>query len=117
MGQVFNYLVFRSVVNIREFLWHWYVGSFLKISHHTLNILESLDRDFAVMVNLRNLRKPMYQDSSILGHILGFIFRVARISSGFLVYAFVIAIIGVFYIAWLALPPFFLYQAFINYGR
>ena len=106
------YLIQRFFYRIYEFLRHWYAGGFLAVVHQTLNILESLDRSFAFRITLKNIFKPLYQDYSILGRILGFIFRSARAFFGGVIYLVIVLIAAAIYVGWAILPFYILYQGF-----
>ena len=106
------YLVQRFFYRIYEFLRHWYVGGFLAVVRQTLNILENLDRRFAWKITLRHLFRPLYQDYTILGYILGFIFRIFRVAVASLIYLFVLIIATVIYLTWAAAPIYLMYKAF-----
>ena len=76
----------------------------------TLNILERLDRLFAVKINLRLLFHPLYRDYSIVGRILGPFFRFIRVGIGSLIYAVIGFVAVSLYILWAALPLFIVYK-------
>lgn len=107
------YLVQLFFYRIYEFLRHWYAGGFFAVTHRTLIILEGLDRTIALRVTFRYLFKPMYQDYSVIGHTLGFIFRIARILMGGLVYSVVISAAMAIYLAWAALPLYIVAKGFL----
>lgn len=98
------YLIQRFFYRLGEFLRHWYIVSFFDISHAAINFLERLDQLFALRVTFRNWLKPLYQDYTTLGYILGFFFRTGRVIAGGLVYAAVIVIAAGIYLAWAAVP-------------
>lgn len=104
------YLIQRFFYRIIQFLRHWHIGGFLAITHWTLNILERLDRVLALRITLRFLFKPLYQDYTILGYLLGFIFRSSRILIAAFVYTLVIAVSVVIYLAWAAIPIYLVYK-------
>ncbi|HDH31180.1 MAG TPA: hypothetical protein ENH26_00150 [Candidatus Wolfebacteria bacterium] len=115
MVTAFNYLFNRSIYRITEFFRHWYIKSFFIYSHFVVSQLEKLDRFLAFKITLRYLFKPLYQDYSFLGYILGFIFRVARLIFGGIVYAVIFAIAVAVYIIWLAIPVYIVYQIISNF--
>lgn len=115
MAAVFVYLFNRFIYRIKEFFRHWYIKSFFVYSHFVVSQLEKLDRFLAFKITLRCLFKPLYQDYSFLGHILGFIFRVARLIFGGIVYAIVFALAVALYVIWLATPIYIVYKIIV-YG-
>ncbi len=73
--------------------------------------MTAADRSFALAITLRHFFEPLYKDYSIIGRILGIVFRSARIVIGgvfYLVLAFVFAIV---YLIWLAIPAVILIYA------
>jgi|SRR3989344_2440027 len=107
------YLANRFFYRIFDFIRDWYVGSFLFISRETVNFLESLDRTLAWRITVRNLTQPLYQDHSIIGHTLGFIFRSARIFMGSIVYLVVFVFMAALYLIWAAIPIYILVWGFL----
>lgn len=110
---VISYLLNRFIYRITEFLRHWYIKSFFIYSHFVVSQLEKLDKFLAFKITLRNLFKPLYQDYSFLGYVLGFIFRVARLILGGIIYAVVFVLAIIIYIVWLAVPVYVIYQILI----
>jgi len=108
------YLANRFAYRVFEFLKHWYVNGFLVLNHRTVNFLEYLDRRLALKITFRNWFKPLYQDYTILGYTLGFLFRTLRIIASGIIYFFVIAIAAAIYIAWAALPIYIIYRGFFR---
>ena len=109
------YLVQRFFYRICEFIRHWYIGGFLWFVHRTLSFLERLDRFFAFKTTLRYWLKPLYQDYTFLGYILGFVFRSLRLLAGGVVYlVFVLATFAP-YLIWAAIPVYLVYK--ITYGK
>jgi|GEM_PF-199350 len=106
------YLIQRFFYRIYEFMRHWYIGGFLKVVHRTLSFLEILDRRLALKITLRYLFRPLYQDYTVLGYILGFIFRSARVAIAGFVYLIVILIALAVYLAWAAFPAYLVYKIF-----
>lgn len=99
------YIVNRLVYRIKDFFHHWYVHASRTLGHAFISFLERLDRTFAVRITLGHFFEPLYKDYSIVGRILGVIFRSARVLIGGIVYLFFgIIFLGV-YLAWLLIPP------------
>jgi len=108
----FVYIIYSTFVAIVEFFTHWYVGGFRAGTHWLLEVLARLDRFFAFKITLRYFGQPLFQDRSMVGYVLGFIFRTLRLAVGGVVYLVVIGIAIVFYAAWGLLLPFILYKIF-----
>jgi hypothetical protein len=106
------FLVHRLLYRIYAFLKHWYVGGFMTIARRTVGILESLDQVLAVKITARYFFKPLYQDYSILGYILGFVFRSIRLFTGGLVYLLITLTAVAIYLIWAGLPLYVIYKGF-----
>jgi len=107
------YLGQRFLKSIIRFFEHWYIESFRAISHFMLNVFEGLDKYFALRVTLRNIFKPLYQDRTFIGYILGFIFRSMRLVITSVVYSFVFVVSLGLYLLWLFIPVFIIYKILI----
>ena len=108
------YLAHRFAYRLYAFIWHWYVGGFWFFLRRTVNSLEYFDRLFALKVTFRYWLSPLYQDYSVLGYILGFIFRTGRLFCGGLVYLLVAGIGAALYLFWAALPIYIIAKGFFN---
>ncbi len=111
MLQALTYLPTRFLAVIRDFLYHWYVGSFRNVSHFMLNIYESLDKTFALRINLKSLFKPMYQDRSIIGYVIGFFFRGFKILAASVIYLLLFFASVFLYFLWVIAPAVIIYEA------
>ena len=103
------YLGQRFLYRVLDFLRHWYADSFYFISRQTVNVLEILDRRLAFRISLRYWLKPLYQDYTPLGYVLGFILRTFRIIAGGFVYISVVILAAALYLAWAAIPFYAIY--------
>ncbi len=109
-----TYLLQRFGDGVYGFARHWYADGFREAANITLGLLSSLDRIFAVKINISLLFTPLYQDRSFIGYVLGFLFRFFRVILGGAVYfAIAIAAAGV-YAVWAAVPAFLLYKIVVN---
>jgi hypothetical protein len=106
------YLAERFLYRSIDFFHHWYVDGSRVIIHRFISTLESLDRSLAVKITLLHFFEPLYKDYTIIGRILGVIFRTGRILVGSVVYLFLLAVFGVLYLVWLAIPAIILFYAF-----
>jgi len=106
------YLVRQFFFRIYQFIHDWYVGSFIKIWHLTLNVLELMDKVFAIKVTFKNLFQPLYGDRSVIGYILGFAFRSLRFLICIFIYPIVIIIATAIYIIWIFIPIYIIYIGF-----
>ena len=53
--------------------------------------LTAADQSFAVAITLRHFFEPLYKDYSIVGRVLGIVFRSARVVIGGVCYLFLAA--------------------------
>lgn len=102
------YLLQQFFYRLWQFFEHWYYRSFVKIGGWAVGFLEFLDKFFALKVSVRHFGEPLFQDYSIIGYILGFVFRTFRILAGALTYAVVIALFSLIYVAWAVTPIYIL---------
>lgn len=104
------YLGQRLIYRIFEFLRHWYIKSIKMYFNFILNKLESLDRHFAFVITVKHIFQPLYKDYSIIGYVLGFLFRLLRLIIGAIVYTAIFIIAVFLYLVWLIAPIYILYQ-------
>jgi hypothetical protein len=100
------YLLNRLLYRLVDFFHHWYVDGSRWFGRHTIKTFTRLDRTFAVRVTLEHLFEPLYRDYTIIGRILGAIFRILRVLIGLVVYAVVGAVVALLYVLWLAVPAY-----------
>ncbi len=98
------YIIQRGLLRIYEFFRHWYADGSRFLGHAFITFLERLDRVFAVRITLRYFFEPLYKDYTVVGRILGVIFRSIRVLLGASVYVVVSLLYAVAYVLWLALP-------------
>ena len=108
----FIFYIFDSFFGqIFDFFRRWYKSGFIRISQTAVSVLNFLDRYFAVRVSLSNLLRPLYQDRSVIGYVLGFIFRLIRIVLGTIIYLAIILGFSAVYLIWAALPIYVILRA------
>ena len=99
------YLVQRFFYRIGDFFHHWYVDASLGWGHSFISALEDLDRTFAVGITLRHFFEPLYRDYSVIGRILGVVFRSGRLLIGGAGYAVIALVFAALYLVWVAVLP------------
>lgn len=104
-----GYLLHRFFYRIFDFFWHWYVGGSRIIAHSFISTLENIDRSLAVKITLEHFFEPLYKDYSIIGRILGIVFRLVRIVVGGMIYIILAACFALAYLGWIAIPPALLF--------
>ncbi|MDR3581652.1 MAG: hypothetical protein P4L67_00045 [Candidatus Pacebacteria bacterium] len=108
LGQRFFYRIF-------DFFHHWYVDGTYAIGRRFMATIEAADRSLALKVTIRHFFEPLYKDYTIIGRILGVVFRTFRVAIGAVVYLFLAAMFIVIYLAWLAIPVLIIYYAAKTY--
>jgi len=109
------YLINRALYRIGDFFHHWYYDGSRNFGRTYIALLERLDQTFAVSINFRFLFQPLYKDFTIVGTILGPIFRGGRILIGLVVYFFFSIIFLALYLAWLLAPVVLIFYAAKKY--
>jgi hypothetical protein len=105
------YLIQRFFYRIADFFHHWYVDGSRAIGNQFMVTLQATDQTFAIKITLRHFFEPLYKDYSIIGRILGIIFRIGRIIIGGVVYLVIAVAFAIVYVAWLAIPVAILWVA------
>lgn len=70
-----------------------------------LSVFESADRTLALKITFRYFFQPLYKDYSVVGRILGVIFRTIRIVIGLVIYVFLAILFLAVYLVWIFFPP------------
>lgn len=109
------YLFNRLVYRILDFLHHWYYDASRQWAHFFISALEKLDRTFAFGITFKYFFHPLYKDYTILGRILGVIFRTGRIILGGVLYLGLAVVFLGLYLAWILVPAAVILTAFIKF--
>lgn len=115
MNLALTYIFHRFFYRLGDFFHHWYVDASRRFAYIFTSALEELDRTFAVKITLKYFFYPLYKDYSVMGRILGIIFRFGRILIGTTVYLLAAVIFSLIYLVWLAVPPAIIWYAFRSY--
>ena len=103
-------LLWRYLDIFRHFLvWLTYDGT-LAIYHFWQSTAANFESQIAVITTFKNLGKPLFQDYTREGRLIGFILRIGRVIAGLAVQIIVALFFILALIAWLALPYYLLYQ-------
>ena len=105
------YLLNRLLFRIADFFHHWYVDGSRFFLARFLDYIRMLDKSLALKVTFRHLFEPMYKDYTIVGTILGPVFRIGRVIIGTVLYALVGLFAAVLYIVWVAIPALIILYA------
>ncbi len=73
--------------------------------------LTRADQSFAVAITLRHFFEPLYKDYSVIGRILGIVFRSVRVAIGGVCYLVIALVFAAVYLIWIAIPAVILFYA------
>ena len=79
-----------------------------------MKALTVADRSFAIAITLRHFFEPLYKDYSIIGRILGVVFRSVRVVIGGAVYLLLALGFAALYLLWLAIPGIIIFYVVKN---
>jgi len=79
-----------------------------------MTVLTKADRSFAIAITIRHFFEPLYKDYSIIGRILGVVFRSVRIAIGGAVYLLLALGFLAVYLVWLAIPGVIIFYVVKN---
>jgi len=99
------YLISRFFWRIGEFIHHWYIHGSRNLSHFFISFLEKLDQTFALKITVQHFFRPLYKDYTVIGRVLGVIFRSGRIVVASIIYLFFSLIFLAIYLAWISFLP------------
>ncbi len=99
------YLVVRFFILIGDFLHHWYIDGSRRLADFFVSSFEKLDQTLAIRITIKYFFQPLYKDFTILGRILGVIFRSGRILIGLVIYLVVAGVFLAVYLAYVLLLP------------
>jgi len=108
------YLFNCFLSRLRQFVFHWYFNSFRIYSHFIVSLFEKIDRKIALKITWLHLFQPLYQDRTIFGYILGFIFRNIRLLIGVIIYSIIAIFAIIIYLIWALIPIFIIYKTIKN---
>ena len=111
------YLVHRFFYRFFDFFHHWYVDGSRWFGRKFIGMLTALDKTFAVRVTLEHFFEPLYGDYTIIGRIMGAIFRTFRLAIGLVIYLVASIIMLLLYIIWLAVPAIIVYAIVSGNGK
>lgn len=98
------YLIKRAIMEVAYFFIHWYKDGFIFLWRKLISFLASLDYIFAVKITFRHWMEPLYQDRTIVGYILGPLFRTFRIVFGSYLYLLLFLVWLAVVLIWVAIP-------------
>ena len=111
----FFYLFRRLWYHIAIFFHRWYVDGSYFFARTWLSIFLSLEQTFALKITLAHFFEPLYQDYTLMGQIIGPIFRLGRVVVAGFFYTILCSVFLFLYILWISIPVMLLLQAFLAF--
>ena len=109
-----SYLALQIVRQPLIFLRRWYIDATEKFWAAVAEHAAAIDRVFAIKIMLRTITQPLYGDYTIVGRILGPIFRLSRACIAFVVFAIYFAIAAAIWFSWALILPYLIFIAIRN---
>lgn len=106
------YIFARFFFRVRDFFHHWYVDSSRLLFGRLFSILAEVDKTIALRLTIKHFTEPLYKDYSIVGRVLGIVFRSGRILLGVVFYPAIGIVFFAIYGTWLIIPPLIVLYAF-----
>ena len=89
---------------MNQFFSYWYGSSAPRFFDAYTDTVASTEETFAVRQTMANISKPLFQDYTLGGRVVGVLMRLARIAAGLICYSVMAVLFAVAYLAWLAFP-------------
>jgi hypothetical protein len=112
MDYAIVYLARRFVFRCVDFFHHWYLDGSRAFVGRFVQLLKDMDQTLAFRLTLKHFFEPLWKDYTVMGRILGFIFRSLRVALAFLIYPIFGLVFIVIYGIWLLVPPLTLIYGF-----
>lgn len=106
-----SYLAGQAVMRPVVFLRRWYGDSSKRFWAKVIEGSAAIDRVFSIKIMFRTITQPLYGDYSIIGRIIGPIFRLSRILLALPVFIAYFAAALALWAAWIAIPPYLILRA------
>jgi len=106
-----SYLVQRALFRVVEFFRHWYIGGTQAFLRRFSDAAQGIEAVVAVRVTLRFFFQPLFRDYTVVGHILGPVFRLGRLVIGAAAYLVLFILFFAAYVVWIAFPAFLIVYA------
>jgi hypothetical protein len=100
-----SYLVQLAIARTLGFFRHWYVDGSRALLRRYRAASRALESSVASRAMLQLLFRPLYGDYSVVGRIIGPIFRLGRLLMGGVLHVLLAAAFAAAFVAWALLPP------------
>lgn len=105
------YLAHRFAYRFTDFFRHWYIDGSRAFGRRFMATLTTADQSFAVAITLRHFFEPLYKDYTLIGRVMGIVFRAIRVAIGAVCYLILALVFAAVYLAWIAIPAAILFYA------
>lgn len=106
-----SYLIQLTLARVLGFFRHWYVNGSRFWWRRYLRAAQRIEDALAARTMLHLLFRPLYGDYSIVGRILGPIFRSGRLAIGLVVHTALMLASLALWLVWVAIPPLLIVYA------
>lgn len=89
---------------MQELFSFWFVESGPRAIAWYRRVIAGFESNLAIATTAKNLSKPLFQDYTFQGRVIGFGFRLLRIFFGSILYAVIAGFAVVIYLLWLVFP-------------
>ncbi|CAN5140844.1 hypothetical protein BH11PAT4_BH11PAT4_2220 [soil metagenome] len=89
---------------MQELLSFWFVKSGPQALTMYRRTIAGFEANLAIATTAKNLSKPLFQDYTYQGRVIGFGFRILRILMGSILYFLIALVYALLFIAWLVFP-------------
>jgi len=104
MGFSLAYLIQELFAEVYRFINHYYIGGSKYIFSKVQDFFRDIDYYLALGITVRHFFEPLYGDYSIVGRILGIIFRSIRVIIALVIYVILSIIVFFIYLLWIFFP-------------
>lgn len=89
---------------MNNFFTYWYVQSASRFFQAYRETLSTTEETFAISQTIKNISKPLFQDYTLGGRVVGVLLRCVRIIGGLFSYLLLALLFISTYLLWLAFP-------------
>lgn len=105
-------IIAQMVQEIIYFPVWWYTRGFVAVTEYLLKFLSDRQKSLAILVWIKNIHKPMYQQHDWQGILISVFMRIFQIIFRSIIMLFWLSAAILALAAWLVLPLFIVFQIF-----
>ena len=99
-----KFIAIEIIGNILYFPIWWYTRGVLRMGKFCLNALLYIERLFGLTIKLKNIYRPMFQDYTFMGFVLGIVIRIVVLLFTGSLFVISLVVMTASFIAYLILP-------------